>query len=89
MNIFYKSLALYQNLFQSFTEELSLCSVNYSSLPPPRLSVRQFLRSTVVDKFETPPGDHIPAHPDGRDGANGGKLLKEHRLCHLKISLAF
>ena len=31
-----------------------------------------------------PPGDHVPAHPDGGDGADGGELLKEHRLSNLR-----
>ena len=29
---------------------------------------------------ERPPGDHVPAHSDGEDGARGGELLEEHGL---------
>ena len=37
-----------------------------------------------VGVAEGPPGDHVPAHPDGQDGARGGELLEEHRLGDLR-----
>ena len=33
-----------------------------------------------VGVAKRPPGDHVPAHPDGEDGARGGELLEEHGL---------
>ena len=36
-----------------------------------------------VGVAQRPPGDHVPAHPDGEHGASGGELLEQHGLGHL------
>ena len=41
-----------------------------------------------VGVAKRPPGDHVPAHPDGEDGADDGELLEEHRLCDLGAQVA-
>jgi len=39
-----------------------------------------WLLEVDVGVAKRPPGDHVPAHPDGEDGARGGELLEEHGL---------
>ena len=39
-----------------------------------------WLLEVDVGVAQRPPGDHVPAHPDGEDGAGRGELLEEHGL---------
>ncbi len=41
-----------------------------------------------VGVTQRPPGDHVPADPDGQDGSGCRKLLEEHRLGHIRSKVA-
>ena len=41
-----------------------------------------------VGVTQRPPGDHVPADPDGQDGSGRRKLFEEHCLGHIRSKVA-